>query len=352
MGQLAISRSPESGRTRSASVAPARAGRPGLPVAMLLCIVLVAACSSGGSTSKKEAQEHTAHTATTAAPAAAAPAAPTPAFPFTLRGTDGGTVQLTRPAERIVSLSAGTTETLFAIGAGHAVVAADRFSDYPEAARALPKVEYTRPNVEALAGFRPDLVVAATRQKDSIPAIQAAGMTPVLLEEPTNVQGVVERVRLFGRVTAHTAEAERLAEEMERRIRAVADKLAGVDRGPRIFHEISSEFYTAAPNSFIGDLYTLLKARNIAEGGAVSFPQLSQEVIIQRDPEVIVLADGREGVTVEHVKARPGWSAISAVRTGRVHLLTDEQADILSRPGPRVVDALELLAKLLYPDRF
>lgn len=329
---------------------------PPVPIALLLlAVALLAGCSAGGPKEQSRSLPAS-QVATAAAAASAASVAPTTpaaaAFPYTLTGTGGTSVKLAGPAQRIVSLSPGTTETLFAIGAGQSVVAADRFSDFPEAAKALPKVEYTRPSIEALAGFRPDLIITAGRQKDTVAAIQAAGLPVVMLDESTSVQGVIDRVRLMGRITGRSADADRLAAGMEQRIRAVTGKLAGVDRGPRVYHELSMELYTAAPSGFVGDLYTLLKARNIAEGAAGSFPQLSQEVIVQRDPEVIVLTDGREGVTVEQVRSRPGWSAISAVRSGRVHLLSDVQADTVSRPGPRVVEGLETLAKLLYPERF
>lgn len=312
----------------------------------LLCLLALAALAACGTGTQERAAGSTAP-AQAASPSAAA-------FPFTLNGAEGTSVRLAKAPERIVSLSPGTTETLFAIGAGTAVVAVDRFSDYPEAAKALPKVEYTRPNVESLAALRPDLIIGSGRQKDMVAAMQNAGLPFVLLDEPGSVAGVLERIRLLGRVTGHSEAAEQLARQLEARIRALSEKLADVTQGPRVFHEISSTagLYTATARSFVGDLYTLLKARNIADAAAGPYPQLSQEVIIQADPEVIVLADGREGVTVEQVRARPGWSGISAVTRQRVYLLSDVQANLVSRPGPRVVDGLELLAKLLYPDRF
>ncbi len=324
-----------------------RARRPSAVagLALLLMLGVLAACGAG--------EGPRVGGATATAQALASPATIT-AFPFTLTGSDGTSVRLTKPPERIVSLSPGTTETLFAIGAGGAVVAVDRFSDYPEAARALPKVEYTRPNVESLVALKPDLVLGSGRQKDMVAAMQSAGLPFVLLEEPGSVAGVLERIRLLGRATGHGEAAEQLARQLEARIRAVTERLAGVTQGPRVFHELSftAGTYTATSRSFVGDLYALLKARNIADGAVGAYPQISQEVIIQADPEVIVLADGREGVTVEQVRTRPGWSGISAVKNRRVYLLSDVQADLVSRPGPRVVDGLELLAKLLYPDRF
>lgn len=323
-----------------------------LGFASLLALILtLAACASGDGGTRPDSAGRAATSVATVA--AAAPATATPAaFPFTLTGSDGGSVKLAKAPERIVSLSAGATEALFAIGAGPRVVAVDKFSDYPEATKNLPKLEYTRPSVEALAGLRPDLIIAAGRQKDTVPAIQAAGLPVVLLEEPVSVKAVLEQVRLLGQATGQSNLAAELATTMDRRIKAVTDKLAGASRGPRVFHELSSDFFSAAPSSFVGDLYTLLKAQNIAEGAAGSFPKLSQEVIVQRDPEVIIHTDGYEVSSPDVTKARPGWSAISAVKSGRIHILSDDQSSMASRPGPRLVDALELLAKLLYPDRF
>jgi iron complex transport system substrate-binding protein len=318
-----------------------------------IAVALLTACSSGNNHATNTAGSPAAGPSTSAvaatAPAVAASAAVT--FPQSITGSDGTSLTLSRAPERIISLSPGATEVLFAIGAGKAVVADDRFSDYPDAAKALPKVEYSRPSAESLVAFKPDLVITAGRQRDTVAALRAADLPVVLFDEPTSVQGVLAQIRTFGRFTGHAAEAEPLAAAMEGRIRAVTGKLSGVTQGPRIYHEISSQFFSATPASFVGDLYTLLKAQNIAEGSS-PYPQLSAEVIVQRDPEVVVLADGREGMTVDQARARAGWSAISAVRNNRIILLTDTQADITSRPGPRLVDGLEQLAKMLYPDIF
>lgn len=321
------------------------------PLLVLVALVLLAACTSGSGGAST--------TATPSAPSAASNStsvstAAVATFPFTFKGGDGADVTVAKAPRRIVSLSAGGTETLFAIGAGGQLVAVDRFSDFPAETARLPKVEYTKPSIESLAAQQPDLILASGRQKDVIPAMQAAGLPVALLEEPVNVKAVIERVRLLGRVTGHVEEAERVATGMDARIRTVQEKLSSVAAGggPRVYHELSGQFFTAAPASFVGDLYTILKARNIAEGSATAFPQLSQEVIVARDPEAIVLADGREGVTVADVKGRSGWSSIAAVQSGRVYLLTDDEANWTSRPGPRVVDGLERLAKLLYPERF
>lgn len=271
-------------------------------------------------------------------------------FPLTLQSSDGRSLTLPRPAQRIVSLSPGHTEILFAIGAGAAVAGADRFSDYPEATQSLPKVDYTNPNIEALVAMRPDLVIASTRQRTQVPAFEAARLTVVLLEEPSTVREVVERVRMLGRITGQTGAAEQLSTAMEARITAITDRLAPISAGPRVYHEIDPKLYSAGPESFVGDLYTLLKAQNIAQGAATSFPQLTAEAILAADPEVIILADSRfPGGSPEEARARPGWNTLAAVRTGRVYAVED---DLVSRPGPRIVDGIEQLARVLYPALF
>jgi iron complex transport system substrate-binding protein len=119
---------------------------------------------------------------------------------------------------------------------------------------------------------------------------------------------------------------------------------------PTYYHELDAELYSISNDTFIGNVYRVLKARNIAgDGGGIAYPQMTQEAIIEANPDVIVLADEAFGVTVESVRARPGWSAISAVENDRIYTI---DPDIISRPGPRIVDALEELARQLYPQAF
>jgi iron complex transport system substrate-binding protein len=120
-------------------------------------------------------------------------------------------------------------------------------------------------------------------------------------------------------------------------------------RGPRVYHEVDNTYFTAGPGSFINDIYALLKAQNIAAPTGQAFPQLSAEAIIAANPEVIILADEDAGESPQTVAARPGWGQIAAVQNHRVYTV---DPDIVSRPGPRLVDALQALARLLYPERF
>lgn len=265
-------------------------------------------------------------------------------------GSDGRVVTLEGPPKRIISLSPGITENLFAIGAGGNVVAVDRFSDFPEAVRSLPKVDYTSPNVESVLALNPDLVIASSRQRNVVPSFEQAGLRVWTLDEPASLASTVDQVRLIGTATNASAKANALADAMQARMDAIAAKIGSLDGGPRVYHEIDPKLFSAASNTFVGDFYRLLKAQNIAASAVTPFPQLTDEAIIAADPEVMILTDAKfMAGGADEVRGRPGWTAITAIRTGRVYELDD---DLLSRPGPRVIDGLEQLAQALYPELF
>ena len=277
------------------------------------------------------------------------PTAAAAGFPITVSRSDGRELTIVEAPQRIASLSPAATEVLYAVGAGPQIAATDLQSDYPAEAANTTRLDAYQPNLEAIAGVEADLIIVATNQDDIVQALDRLGETVLFLEVPETIDGVMEQVRLLARASGHAEEGERLAQDMEERIEAVTDKLADVEEGPRIYHELDSTFFTVAPNSFVGDFYNLLKARNITEGAPTAYPQLSQEEILDRDPEVIILADADAGESPQTVKARPGWGAISAVKNDRIYVI---DPDIISRPGPRVADGLEQLARVLYPEKF
>ncbi len=275
------------------------------------------------------------------------------AYPQTITDTVGREVAIEAQPQRIASLSPAATEALFAIGAGDQVIAVDMYSNYPKEATTRQQLDAYEPNLEAIAAVRPDLVLLFYDPGELAASLEGLDITTVVLgsveQTPESIEGVFDQIRLLGEMTGHVQEAEDLVAGMQGRIDAIEEELADVGQGPRIFHEVDATLYAAGPDSFIGSLYETLKAQNIAAGADVPFPQLTQEVIIERDPEVIILGDGAYGESPDTVKARPGWANISAVRNNRIHIV---DPDIVSRPGPRCVDALEMLAPMLYPERF
>jgi len=277
------------------------------------------------------------------------PGTPVLDFPITVHRSDGRELTIPKAPQRIASLSPAATEVLYAVGAGPQIVATDLQSDYPAEAENTTKLDAFQPNPEAIADVEADLIIVAHNQDGIVEVLDRLGEKVLFLEMPDTIDGVTAQVWLLAGVSGHAEEGRRLVQEMKGRMMAVIDKVADVEEGPRVYHELDNTFFTVAPNSFVGDFYNLLKARNIAEGAPTAYPQLSQEEILDRDPEVIVLADADAGESPQTVKARPGWGVISAVKNDRIHVI---DPDIVSRPGPRVADGLEQLARFLYPERF
>jgi len=316
--------------------------RAALAAGVAALALLITACGD-------DASDPTA-TPTEAAPAATASVAATlPAFPLTVTDSSDTSIVIEARPERIVSHSPAVTEILFAIGAGAQVVAVDDFSDYPEEAIALQQVRYSDPDPEQGVALEPDLILFGGRQQGSVEAFRALGLPVFLMEEAATIEAVLDDIMLIGRISGHAAEAEVLVAELRGRIDAIAAKVADVTEGPTVFFELSDGLYTVAPESFVGGMLSLLKARNIAEGATTAFPQLTGEVVVERNPEVILLADAEFGASLESLRERPGWAEIAAVQSGRV---VPVDPDVTNRPGPRIVDGLELIAKALYPDRF
>jgi iron complex transport system substrate-binding protein len=250
-----------------------------------------------------------------------------------------------RAPKRIVSLSPTATESLFAIGAGKQVVAVDDQSDYPKRAPHTRLSGYT-PNVEAIAGYRPDLVVISGDPGGVVEALRKLRIRVLLQPAATNLAGAYAQIRQLGTATGHTRAAVSLVAKMKRSIaRAVAS-------APKlrlsVYHELTPDYYSATSSTFIGRIYKLFGLRNIADAADSSgsgYPQLSAEYILSSDPSLIVLADTRCcAQSPSTVERRPGWSSLAAVRGHAVVAVDDSVA---SRWGPRIVTFVGAVAKAL-----
>jgi iron complex transport system substrate-binding protein len=277
-------------------------------------------------------------------------------FPLTLQRSDGQPITINQPPTRIVSLSPAATEIIYALGAQGSLVAVDNQADYPpEVATLSGRVDAFEPNLEAIAGFQPDLVIVATDIDGIVGRLDQLNIPVLFLDIDTgakSVDDVMGQIRILGQVTGTTERAIEIITDMGERVQAVRQTLAGQSRasGFKVYHELDSTFFTISNDTFIGDLYEILYTQNIAgDGGGQPYPQMTQEAIISANPDVIILADEEFGVTIDSVKARPGWDAIAAVQEDRIYGI---DPDIISRPGPRIIDALEILAAHIYPERF
>jgi iron complex transport system substrate-binding protein len=271
-------------------------------------------------------------------------------YPLTVIDDRGKSITLSAAPKKIVSVAPSATEVVFAIGAGDRVVAADDFSDYPAAAKALPKVGGFKASPEKIVSFQPDLVLATTTG-DLASVLESQNLKVIVLE-PADIEAVYKSIMLIGSVVDRDAQAKDLVTSMRSRIAAVAEKAKPTAK-VRVLHELDasdpSKIFVAGPGNFIDSMITTAGGTNVAASAKSAYPQLSSEEIVRSDPEVIVLSDAAFGASPDVVAARPGWSAITAVRMKRVHPI---DPDIVSRPGPRLADAVEAYAKLLHPDVF
>lgn len=280
---------------------------------------------------------------------ATAGAATTPPklFPVVVHGTNGKVTIRRRPT-RIVSLSPTATETLFAVGAGRQVIAVDDQSNYPRRAPRTSLSGFT-PNAEAIARYRPDLVILAT-DNGIVAALRRLGITVLQLDAARNLNGTYQQIRVLGRATGHPRVAARAVASVKRRIgnAIAAARRVTSSRRLTVYHELTPDFYSANSQTFIGQAYRLLGLRNIADAAADAnggYPKLSAEYIIAANPSVIVLADSKCcGQSARTVAARPGWSGIAAVRNGRVLRVDD---DVASRWGPRIAGLFQAVAAAL-----
>jgi iron complex transport system substrate-binding protein len=268
-----------------------------------------------------------------------------PPEPLTFTGSDGVSVSFDTPPKRIVSLAAHATEIFCQIGAAESLVAVDKFANCPFGSASKPAVDSFQPSIEAIVAFQPDLVYAWYDPGDLAQSLRNAGVNVLFLEVPDNLAGVFENIELIGRLTGRVKEAEALVAQMKARQDDITEEIKDVTSGPRVFHELDKELFSVRSDTFIGELYKLLKANNIADKASSAFPQLSSEAVVAGDPEVIVLSDGE---TPASVKARAGWSGISAVRNNRI---CEVDGDLTSRPGPRIMEGLGALYECLYEDK-
>jgi len=249
---------------------------------------------------------------------------------------------------RIVSLSPSATEILWGIGAAKQVTAVDDNSNFPVGVPTTTLSSFT-PNVEAIAGYKPDLVILqanATKATAVQAALKKLGI-PVFLEQtPTATAGAYTEIKQLGQLTGHTSQAAKLVSSMKKQIKAIVSMFAAPKI--RVFHELDSTLYSATSKTFIGAVYKDFGVTNIADAAAGAdqsgYPQLTAEYLIKANPQVVVLADGDWGESKATVSARAGWAAIDAVKNGKIYTIG---SDISSRWGPRLVDLYRAVGQIL-----
>jgi iron complex transport system substrate-binding protein len=289
--------------------------------------------------------------------AACAPQATATPAPAAVMFTDGLERELILhgPAQRVISLAPSNTEILFAIGAGDQVVGRDQLSDYPEVAKNVTDIgpTFEALNTELIVSLEPDLVLAAEiNTPEQVKQLEDLGLTVYYLNNPLTLEEMYGNLEIVAQLTGHEDETASLIESLKARVTAVDEKIAPISSRPGVFYELDgtdpAKPFTAGKGTFITQLIDRAGGYNIASE-LDGYPQISLEQVVAADPAFIILGDARYGVTPESIAQRPGWENLTAVKNGKVLPFND---DLVSRPGPRLVDALEELAKLLRPELF
>ena len=277
------------------------------------------------------------------------------AYPLTLTDDAGRQVTLPAEPERIVSLAPSNTEIVCALDACDRLVGVTDFDDYPAEVADIPDVViFAVVDIELVVNADPDLILAAGNELT--PSAVITELTdlgyPVLVLYPESLDEVLENIELIGEAISARDQAAALMADMEDRIQAVIEALAGATP-PRTFYEVGvfeGAIYTAGEDSFLASVITVAGGDPIT--GDPLTTSIALEDLLVADPELILLGDAAydPSVTPESVAARQGWGGISAVQNGQIVVMLRDP--VITRPGPRIVDGLEALARAIHPDRF
>lgn len=302
---------------------------------MVVAIALIA--SACGSDSVPPVSE------TVSLPETTVAAAPVAVFPVTIE-TAGGEVTIDAPPERIVSVSAASTENLFAVGAGPQVVAVDDQSNYPADAPVTDLSGFDT-SAEGIASYDPDLVVLSFDPGDLIAGLETLDVPTILHPAAATLADAYTQIEQLGAATGRPGEAADLVASMQAEIDEIVAELPAFDESPVYYHELDPTYFSVTSSTFVGEIYSLLGAVSVADPAdseGSGYPQLSGEFILDQDPDLIFLADTICcGEGSETVAGRPGWDELTAVAEDRVYELDD---DIASRWGPRIVDLVRSIS--------
>lgn len=314
-------------------------------ISLVLLVAVLAAAGCGGLRGGRPKPQ-----APAAPPASPAPVE-APGFPLTITDDAGRVVRIDRRPERLLSLAPSNTEILYALGLEDRVVGTDSFSNYPEAAKGKPKVGgIVDPDFEKMVSLKPDLAFAIGGSTKIVPKLDELKI-PVVVVKAQTFDDVFRSLRFIAEATGVKERAEPVIAALMRRRDGIVAKTAGLpeEKRPLVFYEVWPEpLRSAGPGSFIHDMIGLAGGRNVAAQAKTAWPEISVEAVVAANPHLIVTPFERSATELTS-GARKGWNSIAAVKDGNVRLINQ---DIISRPGPRLVEGLETMARLIHPELF
>ncbi len=271
--------------------------------------------------------------------------------PRTFVDDAGRKLYVAKAPTRVVSLAPSITEMLFALGLNEQVVGVTDFCNFPAAAAAKPKIGYSNPNLESLIALRPELIVAPLEfHRANVLAKLEELKIPVLLLEATSLEQVFAHIHTLGRIFDRSTAAHAMTADMRAQMAEISRRTEGLARR-RVLYVINSQpLITVGPGSYIHQMIGLAGGVNIASGAATAYPRLTMETVLKEDPEILIFPRGSvETVPRSEQEAWRRWTTLTAVQHNR---LREVPADALNRPGPRVMQGLEALARVIHPEAF
>ena len=307
-------------------------------VALAILTLMIAGCGAGETAAPTSVPEPTAAPTPPPLPTAIPTTEPAALFPYSVTDSNGNAVTFEKPPERIVAMDSAVVETLFAIGEGHRVVGTHDFVSHPPEAKEVARVgDAFNMNIEATVDLKPDLVFVFS--DGFVADLERVGLKVLYLESlKDDFRRVADNIRMWGSVTGGSEKAEEVAADFESRVAAIEKAMAQRTEGPAVFQD-EGDLWTPGNNTLIGQVFALLKLRNIAHDTS-GYAQLSPEVIVERKPEIIIASYG------DNISDNPAFKDLPAVKDGRVYI---PGSDALSVAGPRYIDGIEALAKWVYP---
>ncbi|MCM2532854.1 ABC transporter substrate-binding protein [Neobacillus pocheonensis] len=278
-----------------------------------------------------------------------------PAFPVTIKDAIGNNVTIEHKPERIVSLIPSNTEIAFALGLDKEVIGVSEFDNYPQAVKKKEKIGGEDLNVEKIISLRPYLVLAhestVQASKAGLEQLKNAGINVLVIKNADHFDEVYETIDMIGKATGETAKAAEIIMGMKKQLAAILAKAKGIKDKKKVLVEVSPapDIYTAGKNTFMDEMLGMINAQNIAHDQD-GWVKIDEEAMVKRNPDVIITTYGYYVKNpVAQVLNQKGWENVKAVKNKKV---MDVNSDQVTRPGPRIVEGVEDLAKAIYPEVF
>lgn len=277
------------------------------------------------------------------------------AFPVTVIDGTGEEVTIDSEPQTIVSVIPSNTEITFALGQGDKVIGVDEYSNYPPEVQKIEKIGNQEMNVEKILALQPDLALVTDFQHennaDILQQFKDAGIDVIVIGSAESFENVYNTISLIGQVTGAPEEAETIVQEMKDRLAEIQEKAKAVTEKKRVWVEVSPapDIFTTGKDTFMNEMLEVINATNTA-GEKTGWVKLTEEEIVTLNPEVIITTYGYYVEKPEEgVLSRAGWDEVPAIKAKQVF---DVNNDTVTRPGPRLIDGVETLAKLIYPEIF